>query len=106
MIYVLRLLPPIALYKKYHFDSLDTLIATTYNFYDSLKSESIELTNQEKQKFNSHKFNFFCDCIQIFSIDNNSHPNIIKLFPQNNPTNIPIDLLTLNQPYKPITIEA
>lgn len=80
-IYMLRILPPLANYKKYYFESMPALLETAHNLYQSIRIDTMELTSPQYNSWQTHTFEHFLDSIQIFTIDTDVLKDAEIVFP-------------------------
>lgn len=69
--YILRLLPPLGILNKYHFENLQSLIECVANLYQTLDINSLDMSESDRNNWRLHSLDLFCESIIITRVDPN-----------------------------------
>lgn len=74
--YILRLLPPLGILNKYHFENLQALIECIANLYQTLDIASLDMSETDRHIWREHSLDLFCESVIITRID----PNVSEAY--------------------------
>ncbi len=78
--YILRLFPPLGELRSYKFHTLEHLLDTLHSLYLSMKIDTLDLLDSEKDSWKRKPLEYFSDSILILHIDPSINPKHYRMF--------------------------